>query len=110
MLQHNGILYLLLTILSGASMTPAFGFFRKTDGNRYGILAENCIAYILLAVLLENKPSVVCHACMGRDLNAWGMGCEEFKRALSDRIKSSLRRQGVFAVPGRSVLSSIRLL
>lgn len=46
------MLYLLLAILSSASMTLALRFFRSRDGNRYGIILGNYLTCILLALLL----------------------------------------------------------
>lgn len=46
------MLYLLLAILSSASMALALRFFRSQTGNRYGIILGNYLTCILLALLL----------------------------------------------------------
>lgn len=53
------MLYLLLAILSSASMTLALRFFRSRDGNRYGIILGNYLTCILLALLLTPRDGSV---------------------------------------------------
>ena len=52
MAAHIGIIYLILAILSSASMTIILRIFQKTEGNRYGILLGNYITCIALAFFM----------------------------------------------------------
>ena len=49
------MLYLILAILSSASMALALRFFRNPAGNRYGIILGNYLSCILLAALLTPR-------------------------------------------------------
>ena len=53
------MLYLLLAILSSASMTLALRFFRSRDGNRYGIILGNYLTCIVLALVLTPRGASV---------------------------------------------------
>ena len=53
------MLYLLLAILSSASMALALRLFRDPAGNRYGIILGNYLTCILLALLLAPRGSSV---------------------------------------------------
>ena len=62
------MLFLLLAILSSASMALALRFFRDPAGNRYGIILGNYLTCILLAALLtpreqsllQTSPATLC--------------------------------------------------
>ena len=50
--MRTGLLYLLLAVLAGSSMTIALRYFQKEEGNRYGLLLGNYITCVVLAFLL----------------------------------------------------------
>lgn len=57
------MLFLLLAILSSASMALALRFFRDPAGNRYGIILGNYLTCILLAALLTPREQSLLQTC-----------------------------------------------
>lgn len=49
------VIYLIIAILSSASMAVVLKIFRKQEGNRYGILLGNYLTCVILSFLLQPK-------------------------------------------------------
>lgn len=56
------MIYLLLAIISSASIALVFKFFGDQQGNRYGIIIGNYLTCIVISLIMIGDPALISHA------------------------------------------------